>query len=186
MRLVLAVALAIFASAPSAFPALGRVDTSRAPAAVDGILSALRKKKLMSVWFRIGLLSLVFWGAPSAHTAETVPVPFVMQMTIGDSDAQRRAFLQIAKVLQDIGPQKVRIEVIAYEGGIASLLAGNNDTAMLIAALAREGVRFKACRISMRGHGYNDADFPLEVEFVPAGASEMVRLQMEGYRYWRP
>lgn len=59
-------------------------------------------------------------------------------------------------------------------------------SATLIAALAWGGVRFKACRISMRGHGYTDADFPLEVEFVPAGAPEMIRLQMEGYRYWRP
>ena len=140
----------------------------------------------MSVWSRICLLLLVFWGAPSAHAAETAPVPFVMQMTVGDSDAQRRAFLSIAKVLQDIGPGKVKIDVVAYEGGIASLLADNNDTATLIAALAREGVRFKACRISMRGHGYTDADFPLEVEFVPAGAPEMIRLQIEGYRYWRP
>jgi len=47
-------------------------------------------------------------------------------------------------------------------------------------------VRFKACRISMRAYGYRDADFPLEVEFVPAGAPEMIRLQLEGYRYWRP
>ncbi|MFN3751678.1 MAG: DsrE family protein [Thiobacillus sp.] len=121
-----------------------------------------------------------------AHAAEPNPVPFVMQMTVGDSDAQRRAFLQIAKVLEDIGPDKVKIEVVAYEGGITSLLDANSDTVTLLAALAREGVRFKACRISMRGHGYTDADFPLEVEFVSAGAPEMVRLQMAGFRYWRP
>lgn len=133
------------------------------------------------------LLMFALMGLVSgAQAAQPEPIPFVMQMTIGDSDAQRRAFLQIAKVLEDIGPQKVKIEVVAYEGGIASLLADNGDTATLIAALAREGVRFKACRISMRGHGYTDADFPLEVEFVPAGAPEMVRLQMQGYRYWRP
>jgi len=140
----------------------------------------------MSIWLRICLLPLVLCGVPSAHAAEPEPVPFVMQMTVGDSDAQRRAFLQIAKVLQDIGPQKVKIEVVAYESGITSLLTDNNDTATLLAALAREGVRFKACRISMRGHGYTDADFPLEVEFVPAGAPEMIRLQTTGYRYWRP
>ena len=140
----------------------------------------------MSVWTRVCLLLLVLCAAPSAHAAEPAPVPFVMQLTIGDSDAQRRAFLQIAKMLEDIGTQKVKIEVVAYEGGITSLLSDNNDTATLIAALAREGVRFKACRISMRGHGYTDADFPLEVEFVPAGAPELIRLQMQGYRYWRP
>ena len=137
---------------------------------------------VLHAWF---LMLLGVWGM-AAQAAEPNPVPFVMQMTVGDSDAQRRAFLQIAKVLEDIGPHKVKIEAVAYEGGIASLLADNNDTATLVAALARQGVRFKACRISMRGHGYTDADFPLEVEFVPAGAPEMIRLQMEGYRYWRP
>lgn len=124
--------------------------------------------------------------APGAQAAPPRPIPFVMQMTVGDSDAQRSAFLQIAKVLEDIGPGKVKIEVVAYEGGITSLLADNNDTGTLLAALARNGVRFKACRISMRAHGLKEDDFPLEVEFVSAGAPEMVRLQMQGYRYWRP
>jgi intracellular sulfur oxidation DsrE/DsrF family protein len=120
------------------------------------------------------------------QAADTGPIPFVMQMTVGDSDAQRRALLQVQKVMQDIGPQKVKIEVVAYDSGITSLLSDNNDTATLIAALAPEGVRFKACRISMRGFKLKDDDFPLEVEFVPAGAPEMVSLQMKGYRYWRP
>lgn len=139
-------------------------------------------RRMAGLW---GLL-LAGGGAVGAHAAEPRPVPFVMQMTIGDSDAQRRALLQIAKVLEDIGPDKVGIEVIAYEGGIHSLVSDNKDTATLVAALARQGVRFKACRISMRGQGYTDSDFPLEVEFVPAGAPEMIRQQMTGSRYWRP
>lgn len=135
--------------------------------------------------FLLLTFTLVAW-APSAQAAPPEPVPFVMQMTVGDSDAQRRAFLQMDKVLEDIGTENVKIEVVAYEGGITSLLANNNDTVTLLAALARNGVRFKACRISMRAHGLKEDDFPLEVEFVPAGAPEMVRLQMQGYRYWRP
>lgn len=55
-------------------------------------------------------------------------------------------------------------------------------SATLIAALARGGVRLN----SMYGHGYTDVDFPLDVEFVPGSAPKMVRLQVEGYRYWRP
>lgn len=145
------------------------------------------KGKTMSMRMRVCFLLLAWCGAFSAHAAAPKkPVPFVMQMTIGDSDAQRRALLQIAKVLEDIGPDKVKIEVVAYEGGINSLLSDNSDTATLVAALARQGVRFKACRISMRGHGHTDSHFPLEVEFVPAGAPEMIRLQMTGSRYWRP
>jgi intracellular sulfur oxidation DsrE/DsrF family protein len=109
-----------------------------------------------------------------------------MQMTTEDPLQQRRAFMQISKILEDIGPDKVRIEVVAYEGGILSLLANNSSTAGLLEALSRQGVKFKACRISMRASDLAESDFPLEVEFVPAGAPEMIHLQMKGYRYWRP
>lgn len=121
-----------------------------------------------------------------AETAKAKPVTFVMQMTAAEELQQRRAFLQIAKVLEDIGPDKVKIEVVAYEGGIVSLLANNSGSAGLVASLSRQGVKFKACRISMRASDLSEADFPLEVEFVPAGAPEMIRLQVQGARYWRP
>lgn len=141
----------------------------------------------MRVSARLVLAMLLFGSVTGvAKGAAPEAIPFVMQMTIGDSDAQRRAFLQIQKVMQDIGSRKIRIEVVAYEGGIYALLSDNKDTATLLAALSRQGVRFKACRISMRGYKLKDDDFPLEVEFIPAGASEMIRLQMAGFRYWRP
>jgi len=141
----------------------------------------------MLALLRSSLLLFVFLGMSlPAQATDAGPVPFVMQMTVGDSDAQRRAFLQIQKVMQDIGPKKVKIEVVAYEGGLTSLLSSNNDTATLVAALAREGVRFKACRISMGAYELKEEAFPLEIEFVPAGAPEMVNLQIKGYRYWRP
>lgn len=142
----------------------------------------------MTTGSRVLILMAALFGLSIAgvQAAQLKPVPVVMQMTVGDSDAQRRAFLQIAKVLEDIGPEKVKIEVVAYEAGIHALVTDNQDTATLLATLARQGVRFKACRISMRGHGLKEEDFPMEVDFVPAGAPEMIRLQLEGYRYWRP
>ena len=121
-----------------------------------------------------------------AKSAKTKPVTFVLQMTMSEDLQQRRALLQVAKVLEDIGPDKVAIEVVAYEGGILSLLANNAGTAGLVASLHRQGVKFKACRISMRASDLTEADFPLEVEFVPAGAPEIIRLQLQGARYWRP
>ena len=52
--------------------------------------------------------------------------------------------------------------------------------------LANAGVEFRVCRLSMNAWNYTDDDFPMEVEFVPVGATELLRLQMEGYHYWRP
>jgi intracellular sulfur oxidation DsrE/DsrF family protein len=138
-------------------------------------------KTFRNLWLLLILLSL-----SSAALAQE-PAKFVMQLTkSGENGAHRRAFLQIAKVLQEIGPDKVKIVVVAYENGITSLLANNEETAQLISTLANRGVVFKACRISMKASGLVEEDFPLEVEFVPAGAPEMIRLQMQGYKYWRP
>ncbi len=138
-------------------------------------------------YFLLVTLLMLGWGQGWAQALKPkAPIPFVLQMTTEDPLLQRRAFMQIQKVLADIGPEKVKIEVVAYEGGILSLLANNASTAGLLETLHRQGVKFKACRISIRASDLAESDFPLEVEFVPAGAPEMVRLQMKGYRYWRP
>ncbi len=110
-----------------------------------------------------------------------------MQLTrTADNFGHRRAFLQIDKVLDDLGEKKLKIEVIAYEDGIHALLENNKQTSQLLSKLANRGVTFKACRISMRAWDLKEDEFPLEVEFVPAGAPEVIRLQMQGYKYWRP
>lgn len=134
------------------------------------------------------ILSVVtIFMLPSVNAAASEPVPFVMQLTrSGDNYGHRRAFLQIDKVLSDLGEKKLRIEVVAYEDGIHSLLADNKETSQLLTKLANRGVVFKACRISMRAWDLKEEQFPLEVEFVPAGAPEVIRLQMKGYKYWRP
>jgi intracellular sulfur oxidation DsrE/DsrF family protein len=112
---------------------------------------------------------------------------FVMQLTrSGDNYGHRRALLQIDRVLDDLGENKLNIVVVAYEDGIHALLADNKETSQLITKLANRGVTFNACKISMHAWGLKEEQFPLEVEFVPAGAPEVIRLQMEGYKYWRP
>lgn len=112
---------------------------------------------------------------------------FVMQLTRGDSNhGHRRAFMQIDKVLSDLGEDKLEIVVVAYEDGIHALLADNKKTSQLLTKLANRGVSFRACKISMNAWQLKEDEFPLEVEFIPAGAPEIIRLQMEGYKYWRP
>lgn len=130
------------------------------------------------------ILFLFFTG--TAHTI-AAPVDFVVQLTrSGDNYGHRRAFLQMDKILDDIGEDKVRFTVVAYEDGIHALLAENKETAQLLTKLANRGVNFKACRISMNAWDLNETQFALEVDYVPAGAPEVIRLQMNGYKYWRP
>ena len=82
------------------------------------------------------------------------PVPFVMQLTrTADNYGHRRAFMQIDKILNDLGEDKLKIEVVAYEDGIHALLANNKKTSQLLTKLANRGVKFKACKISSLAPG---------------------------------
>lgn len=133
------------------------------------------------------ILSLFLTAAAMAPAYAADPSPIVMQLTrAGDNHAHRRAMFQLDRVLDDLGDNNLTIEVVAYENGIHALLANNEETNQYLTKLANRGVTFKACRISMKAWGLKEEDFPLEVEFVPAGATEMIRLQTLGYKYWRP
>lgn len=134
------------------------------------------------------LLSLLLLTAHSSFVfSQENPASFVVQLTrTGDNYGHRRAFLQIDKILSDIGDKKIKIEVVAYEDGIHALLSNNKETSQLLTKLSNRGVIFKACRISMRAWNLKEDDFPLEVEFVPAGAPEVIRLQIQGHKYWHP
>ena len=136
----------------------------------------------------LALILIAFIGSlPPVYADTDQATPFVVQLTrSSDNYGHRRAFMQIDKVLDDIGESKLKIEVVAYEEGIHALLAENKETSQLLTKLANRGVTFKACRISMRAWDLTEDEFPLEVIFVPAGAPEAIRLQMQGYKYWRP
>ncbi|MDH5424890.1 MAG: DsrE family protein [Gammaproteobacteria bacterium] len=136
-------------------------------------------------YFLLILISLIM--AIPSHAENIVSPSFVMQLTrTSDNYGHRRAFLQIDKVLNDLGEKNLKIEVVAYEDGIHALLAENKETSQLLTKLANRGVIFKACRISMKAWGLKEEQFPLEVEYVPAGATEVIKLQIRDYKYWRP
>ncbi|QBZ82314.1 sulfur reduction protein DsrE [Hydrogenovibrio crunogenus] len=133
-----------------------------------------------------GLISFFIPTISSADSRATNPIPFVVELTRNSENfGHRRALLQINEVINEIGEDKLAITVVAYENGIHALLADNPKTSQLLTKLSNRGVTFKACKISMKSWGLSEEQFPLEVEYVPAGAPEMIRLQMKGYKYWK-
>lgn len=136
-------------------------------------------------YFQLLLLALGMLLTVSPIFADT-PQQFVVQLTrSADNFGHRRALLQIDKVLDELGEDKLRFTVVAYEYGITALLANNPQTNQLVSKLANRGVHFMACRISMRASDISEEDIAIEADFVPAGAPEVIRLQMQGYKYWR-
>lgn len=142
-------------------------------------------KKAILIYFFTAISTLTVLFTP-AHASETKH-EFVVQLTrSSDNYGHRRTFMQLDKILSDLTSDNIKFTVVAYEEGIQALTSKNKETNQLLTKLANRGVEFKACRISMRAWNLTEDDFPLEVDYVPAGAPEVIRLQMKGYKYWRP
>lgn len=141
----------------------------------------------MHTRIRLVFLFIISLSSFSAlASVKTDVTNIVVQLTRSSENfGHRKAFFQIDKVLSDIGEKKLKIVVVAYENGIHALTQDSN-TAQMLTKLSNRGVTFKACKISMNAWKLNEDDFPLEVEFVSAGAPEMIRHQLAGYKYWRP
>lgn len=134
--------------------------------------------------FFLFILSLISFPSFSATDSDVTKI--VVQLTRSSENfGHRKTFFQIDKVLSEIGEKKLKIVVVAYEGGIHALTQSSR-AAQMLTKLSNKGVVFKACKISMNAWELTEDDFPLEVEFVPAGAPEMIRRQIAGYKYWKP
>ena len=139
----------------------------------------------MKTQFKYMLMILaLFASALPPAIAETGKI--VVQLTRDNENyGHRKAFFQIDKVLDTLGEKNLEVVVVGYENGILAMTQDARTSTMLT-KLANRGVKFKACHISMNAWELNEDDFPLEVEFVPAGAPEMIKLQLDGYIYWKP
>lgn len=140
--------------------------------------------------FKLILISLILLNClplTAFSTNANKPSTFVMQLTrSAENFGHRRALLQLDKSLTDLGEENIKVDVIAYEDGIYALLEDNEQTSQLVTKLVNRGVTFKVCRLSMKSQGLVDDDFPMDVGFIQAGAPEVMRLQIAGYKYLRP
>ncbi len=97
-----------------------------------------------------------------------------------------QALANISNLLDDLGDRNVEVELLANGGGVRALLKGADLEPGQIEALMQRGVHFVACRNSLNHLNLSPGDLLDSVQVVPAGVSELVRRQAEGWAYIRP
>ena len=106
-----------------------------------------------------------------------------------------QVLMNITNLLNDLGDGNVEVELLANGGGVRALTketkepdgqAGQVGQASLVEALSKRGVRFVACQNSLDHLNMQRSDLVDLVEVVPAGVSELVKKQNEGWAYIRP
>jgi intracellular sulfur oxidation DsrE/DsrF family protein len=108
-------------------------------------------------------------------------------MQVSDADpAKWTLALNNARNLQtDLGTRNVEIEIVAYGPGIGMLKLDSPVASRLDEAIA-SGIKVAACENTMRGQKLARADMLPNLEYVPAGVTEIMKKQQQGWSYIRP
>jgi len=106
---------------------------------------------------------------------------------VSDNDpAKWNLALNNAKNLQDdVGAANVDIEIVAYGPGIG-MLKMESPTASRVADAMKANVKVLACENTMRGQKLTRDDMLPALSYVPAGVTEIMTKQSEGWAYLRP
>lgn len=125
-------------------------------------------------------------AAAHAQTAAgTARNRIVIQMSDADP-AKWNLALNNAKNLQDdVGAANVDIEIVAYGPGIG-MLKMESPVASRVGDAAKAGVKVLACENTMRGQKLTREDMNAAISYVPAGVTEIMKKQAEGWSYLRP
>ena len=125
--------------------------------------------------------------SPALAQAQTTSIKNKVIFQVSDNDLGKwNLTLNIAKnVAQDLGEDKVELEIVAYGPGIG-MLKRDSASGALIAEALRNGVKIVACENTMKGQKLTYADMLPNIGYVPAGVVELMQKQQQGFAYIRP
>ena len=124
---------------------------------------------------------------PGAYAQSTGTKRQGIVIQVSDNDpAKWNLALNNAKNLQDdVGAANVEIEIVAYGPGI-NMLKLESPAGSRIADAAKAGIKVTACENTMRGQKLTKDDMLAGISYVPAGVTEIMKKQHEGWAYLRP
>lgn len=124
-------------------------------------------------------------GTVIAAAGTDKPHKVVFQVSDGDPAKWNLALNNVRNVQNDLGRDKVAVELVAYGPGIA-MLKMDSVVANRIAEALKAGVAVVACENTMRNSKITREDMLPDIGYVEAGVVELMKLQKEGYAYIRP
>ncbi|MDO9197942.1 DsrE family protein [Rhodoferax sp.] len=121
-----------------------------------------------------------------AQAADAAPkAKVVFQVSDGDTAKWNLAFNNAKNVQQELGADKVDIEIVAYGPGIGMLKA-DAPVSNRVTEATQSGMKIVACENTMKGQKLTKADMNTAIGYVPAGVVEIMKRQGEGWAYIRP
>ncbi|MQL51027.1 hypothetical protein GFC01_01830 [Desulfofundulus thermobenzoicus] len=105
---------------------------------------------------------------------------------INEPDRWPRVLLNINNFIKDVGPGGTSIVVVANGTGVLAYSQGKKELIRQMEDLHGQGVVFAACRNALNMNNIREDSLPPFITVVPAGITEIVKRQGEGYAYIKP
>jgi len=121
----------------------------------------------------------------AAQAAGEGKAKVVFQVSDGDAAKWNLALNNARNVQQDLGADKVQIEIVAYGPGIGMLKA-DSPSSNRVADAVKSGVEMVACENTMTAQKLTKADMIASIGYVPAGVVQLMKRQSQGWAYIRP
>ena len=109
----------------------------------------------------------------------------VFQVSDNDAGKWNLALNNAKNVQQELGADKVEIEIVGHGPGIGMLKA-DAPTSSRVKEATKSGIKVVACENTMIDQKLTKADMNAVIGYVPAGVVELMRLHSEGWAYIRP
>jgi intracellular sulfur oxidation DsrE/DsrF family protein len=117
--------------------------------------------------------------------ASVAATKVVIQVSDGDAAKWNLALNNAKNAQQELGADKVQIEIVAYGPGIG-MLKEDATTNTRVSEAVKSGIQIVACENTMKGQKLTKADMNPAVGYVPAGVVELIKRQGEGWAYIHP
>lgn len=115
---------------------------------------------------------------------------FSVVFHINESAKWAMLLANVSNLIKDLGQENIIIKVVANGAAVVDYISNdnkdNNELLNRIRELSKLGVDFIVCKNSLVGNKINENLLPKFVTIVPAGVTELVKRQSEGYSYIRP
>ncbi|MEG6616705.1 DsrE family protein [Peptococcaceae bacterium 1198_IL3148] len=106
---------------------------------------------------------------------------------VSDQEVWPKAVTNIENYLNDVDKETIEIEVVANAAAVVTYFnADKKELLDRMASLSAAGVKFTACRNALKANKLAEADLPSFVQPIPAGITEIVIRQTEGFVYIKP
>ena len=109
----------------------------------------------------------------------------VFHLDEADGKKQEAVLRNINNLLNDLGPQQTKVELVAHGPGL-DLLTNQTGLGERVQQLLGRGVIMAACHNTLQERNIPAERLLPGVTIIPSGIGEIVRREQEGWCYVRP